>query len=119
MLITDNEKASGKIMIVDDNIMNIIVNRNILGTLPFDIEIIEASNGQEALDLFLTTTPEIKLILMDCEMPIMNGYESSKLIREYSSKVVIIGVSGNSGKVFTRKCKLNGMDDTISKPINF
>lgn len=45
MLITDNEKASGKIMIVDDNIMNIIVNRNILGTLPFDIEIIEASNG--------------------------------------------------------------------------
>ena len=69
-------------------------------------------------------TNKIKLILMDCEMPVMNGYDASFKIREFETtnapnqhKSLIIGISGNEGEQHSRKCKQSGMNDTITKPI--
>lgn len=61
---------------------------------------------------------------MDCEMPILDGFEATKKIRDYeslnmlnSSKVIITGLSGNAGDQHTRKCKLAGMNEAVTKPI--
>ncbi len=60
---------------------------------------------------------------MDCEMPILDGYEASRKIRESEiglasdQKCMIIGLSGNQGEQHTRKCKIAGMNDAITKPI--
>lgn len=89
-----------------------------------------ADNGEEAFQKFTKYFEEnrIKLILMDCEMPVLDGYEASKKIRELEntytsdsspSKTLIIGLSGNQGEQHTRKCKLSGMNDSITKPIVF
>jgi CheY-like chemotaxis protein len=81
-----------------------------------NIEITIANDGREALEVFKrlsSTGKRVKLILMDCEMPIMDGYEASKKIREFegasqksgNEATTIVGLSGNSGDVFIRKCK--------------
>ena len=95
-----------------------------------NVEITSAADGSEALEVYkrLTSTGKhVKLILMDCEMPIMDGYDASKKIREFeaanqkSGKVfkntTIVGLSGNSGDVFVRKCKQSGMSDSLTKPV--
>ena len=63
----------------------------------------------------------IDVIIMDCEMPIMNGYEASKKIKDKIDKnsyidSVIIGYTGLSGEEEEEKCRLNGMDGYIFKP---
>jgi len=55
----------------------------------------------------------IKLILMDCEMPIMDGYHASEIIRLTNKKVPIIAMSGHSGDLHSRMCKQSGMDKVI------
>ena len=65
--------------------------------------ILTATNGKEALNIY-KTTGNIKLILMDIEMPVMDGYEASKKIRDYEEQVkcgnmaFILGVSGHSNQ---------------------
>lgn len=56
---------------------------------------------------------------MDCEMPVMDGYEASRIIRESGSIIPILGFSGNSGEQFVRKCKLSGMSSLVGKPVDF
>jgi len=65
--------------------------------------IITSSNGQEALDKFIECNGEVKLVLMDCEMPILDGYLATKMIREHErdkglTRCHLVGVSGNSGE---------------------
>ena len=80
------------------------------------LEILMANNGKEAVDIFEShqfnifnsMTNRIKVIFMDCEMPIMNGYDASINIREIEAKnknfqeCMIIGVSGNEGDAHVR-----------------
>ena len=110
------------ILIVDDNSYNVLINRKMIENLNIfkriDIDILEAENGQIAVDIMSRESNRVKLILMDCEMPIMDGYEASKKIRESGCTVMIMGVSGNSGDQYVRKCKLSGMNGLLSKPIN-
>lgn len=62
---------------------------------------------------------------MDCEMPIMNGLDASKRIRDLESqennesKATIVGLSGNAGELHVRRCKQAGMDNSLTKPISF
>jgi CheY-like chemotaxis protein len=116
-------------MMVDDNSMNIMILQRMLEMIPAarNIELTQAGDGKEALELYKGMTnsgkKRVKLILMDCEMPIMDGYEASKKIREFeanlkkASPTMIVGLSGNSGDAFNRKCRQCGMNDTITKPV--
>ncbi len=59
---------------------------------------------------------------MDCEMPVLDGYQASTKIREYEHQnnkyaTTIIGLSGNSGDAFNRRCRQAGMNDNITKPV--
>ena len=82
-----------------------------------------ANNGKEAVDRYQECSEWVKLILIDCEMPVMDGYQAVKLIREQEiekglPRTLIVGVSGNSGDQYDKKCRANGMDQLITKPVN-
>ncbi len=83
---------------------------------PFTKNIFHAGNGIEALQIF-KSHPEIDLILMDIQMPLMNGYDTTKMIREFNKEVIIIaqtafGLSGDQEKAMNAGCT-----DYITKPI--
>jgi len=80
-------------------------------------EILFASTGIEAVDL-VQNNPEIDLVLMDIRMPEMNGYEATKLIREFNKNVIIIAQTAFALEGDRKKAKDIGCNDYISKPID-
>ena len=102
-----------KILLVEDNEFNRIVAQNSLKSL--DCEIVEAENGQEAIAILKTTSFDI--ILMDIQMPIIDGIEATKIIRnELKINTPIIALTANAFKTEIEKCKSVGMNDYITKP---
>ena len=83
----------------------------------FSNEIIKASTGTEAVEI-CRNNPDTDLILMDIQMPEMNGYEATRQIRKFNKDVVIIAQTayGLSGDV--EKSLDTGCNDYIKKPIN-
>lgn len=127
-----NERGSPlKILIVDDNLFNILIMEKYLKKLSFDKEnskIINefAHNGEIAVEKFkLTNKPSsesyFSLIIMDCEMPIMNGFEASTLIvklieEEKYRKCEILAYSALNLDSEVNKCKEHGMRYFLCKP---
>jgi signal transduction histidine kinase/response regulator RpfG family c-di-GMP phosphodiesterase len=114
-----NEKKQ-KILIVEDVKMNMLVITTLLGKiLPF-AELIEVSNGSEAVRMFKEIRPD--LILMDVQMPEMDGLEATRQIRilEQNSyrHVPIIALTAGAFKEEQEKCLIAGMDEFLTKPIN-
>jgi CheY-like chemotaxis protein len=104
-----------KILIAeDDQISEMLINIDVEN---FSKEILKASNGFEAVEL-CRNNPDTDLILMDIQMPVMDGHEATRQIRQFNKDVVIIaqtafGLSGDKEKAIEAGC--NGY---ISKPIN-
>ena len=102
-----------KILLVEDNEMNRIVACNTLELL--DVEIVEAENGKAAIEAIQET--DFDLILMDIQMPVMDGIEATKIIREQlKMKTPIVALSANAFKSEIEACKAIGMDDYVTKP---
>lgn len=106
-----------KILIVDDDPRNIFVLASALED--FGAEILEADNGNVALELLKRR--QVDLILMDIMMPVMNGYEVIKTIRESKngSNVPIIAITAKSIKGDIERCMEAGANDYISKPVEY
>jgi CheY-like chemotaxis protein len=109
--------AGKRILVVEDNLDNrrILVYRlKRIG----DFEIIEASNGQEALDL-VQATPPPDLIFMDLKMPVMDGWEATKRIRELDvgRTIPIIALTAQAMAGDEQKALAAGCDDYLAKPI--
>ena len=107
------------ILVAEDNRVNQIVAKNLLTEAGFTCDI--AQNGSEACSA--VRNKKYDLILMDCQMPEMDGFEATRLIRnwerEYGSKrLPIIALTANATKDDVRKCMESGMDAYCSKPIN-
>lgn len=103
-----------KILLVDDNYINQEIVIGLLENSHIDLEI--ASNGQEAVDMF--EKGRYSLILMDIQMPIMDGYEATTLIRKEDKDVPIIAITANAMKEDIIKTAKYGMNDHINKPID-
>ncbi|MBQ7453520.1 MAG: amino acid permease [Selenomonadaceae bacterium] len=103
-----------KLLLVED----IEVNREIAMMLleQFGFEIDTAINGQDALDK--ATKNSYDLILMDIQMPVMNGYESSRAIRAAGSRVPIVAMTANAMPEDIKKAHDAGMNDHIAKPLD-
>lgn len=112
-----NGKA--RILLVDDHPVNLLVMQQALKKLGFQ-HCDEAESGRQAVEM-VKAAGGYDLILMDCQMPDMDGYEASRQIRigEGSGrKTPIIAITADAMKGAEEKCKAAGMDDYISKPVD-
>ena len=101
-----------KILLVEDNELNRMVAKMAMNGDNF--EIVEAENGVEALKILENAT--FDLILMDLQMPILGGIETTLKIRESGDQTPIIALTANAFKTELQKCKDAGMNDYIVKP---
>ncbi|WP_413998628.1 PAS domain S-box protein [Flavobacterium sp. W1B] len=106
-----------KVMLVEDNKINMLLLKTIIKKLLSGAIISEVKNGQDAVTHFETIKPDI--VFMDIQMPIMNGYQATREIRNLESgrKIPIIAITAGAEKEERNKCIDAGMDDYISKPI--
>ena len=110
-----------RVLVVDDNTVNLEFTNDLLEMTNITVE--TASNGREALEKF-SSSPEnyYDVILMDLNMPIMDGYQSAKTIRGLSridaKTVKIMALTASATDSEVKLVKNSGMDDFIQKPIN-
>jgi CheY-like chemotaxis protein len=106
-----------KIIIVEDNKINMLLAKTLVKSILPNALIIELVNGKEAVDQFETINPD--LILMDIQMPIMNGYQATQEIRKLKNGTEIPIIALTAGAVLgeREKCLAAGMNDYASKPI--
>ncbi|MDR0919916.1 MAG: response regulator [Oscillospiraceae bacterium] len=112
---------SGKrILIVDDNEINREIIKGILGDTGVTFE--QAVNGEEAVQIFKDHSIALDLIIMDVQMPILDGLSATKQIREldipYAAQIPIVAMTANAFNEDKVLCLKAGMDDYIAKPID-
>ena len=107
------KKQKITILVAEDHNSNY---RLIESILKKDYNLVHAWNGQEAIDLFKEHNPQ--LILMDINMPVMDGYEATKEIRKLSTQVPIIAITAFAYASDEQKVMENGFDAYMAKPIN-
>lgn len=111
----DNTDLRGKkILVVEDNLTNQLILLGLLEDIGIDIDM--TNNGKEAVDAF--TSNKYDLILMDLQMPVMDGYEATEIIREIDKEIPIIALSANVMKEDIEKTKKYGMNEHLYKPID-
>jgi len=111
----DKEIKDIKILVVEDIKLNQLLMKITLDDFKFKYDI--ADNGKIAIEKLQTETYDI--ILMDLQMPIMNGFEATEYIRNtMKSKIPIIALTADVTTVDVEKCKAVGMNDYVSKPLD-
>ncbi len=110
-------EGSFNIIIAEDNAVNMLLAKTIVKKIAPDVVIFEATTGVEALEIY--KRERIDIILMDVQMPDMNGYIATKEIRSISqrSQIPIIALTAGNVKGEREKCISSGMNDFISKPV--
>lgn len=112
--ITNDFLKGKRIVVADDNELNRLVASTILQN--YGAKILKAANGEEALTA--ADNNKADLILMDIQMPVLNGYEATKILRDKGDTIPIIAITANAIKGESEKCIAAGMNDYISKPFN-
>lgn len=109
------QKGEGVILAVDDNAINLRVAKGVVKKLGYTV--ITAENGQQAIDTYKENRDKIGVILMDCQMPVMDGYMASRTLRDQGATVPIIAMTASVMADEKEKCFRSGMDDYIAKPL--
>lgn len=112
--VTDYSILKGKkILLVEDNEMNRLVAATVLNS--YDLILDQAVNGKEAIEALQKQSYD--LVLMDVQMPVMNGLEATQYIRDHlGSSIPIIALTANAIKGESDRCKMAGMNDFVPKP---
>ena len=108
---------SGTVLLVEDNPVNMLIAHEMLESLGLDV--IQAEDGQQALDLI--GAHPLDLVLMDCQMPVLDGYAAARQIRAREAKfglprLPIVALTANAFDEDTRLASDAGMDDHLAKP---
>jgi signal transduction histidine kinase/DNA-binding response OmpR family regulator len=119
---TENDFSRLRILVVDDHPVNMLFARKLLRTMGF-ARIDEATNGLEALQKLETGDKTFDLVLMDCQMPEMDGFEACRKIRkreqaEGKKRVPVVAMTAHAMEGDRDLCLEAGMDDYLSKPVN-
>ena len=104
----------GRVLLVEDNPVNQLVAKGMLGKL--GCEVVVAAHGAEALDQLEFN--DFDLVLMDCNMPVMDGYEASRQIRQSGRwpQLPIVALTANAMSEERERCRAAGMSDYLAKP---
>jgi len=104
------EKSSSSILVVDDNSVNRMILKSQLTQLGYSVE--ETINGKEAVEM--CGEIEFDAVIMDVQMPVMNGIEATTQIHKAHPLLPIIGLSANANR---KECLAAGMKDLLIKPV--
>jgi signal transduction histidine kinase/CheY-like chemotaxis protein len=112
--------SATRVLVAEDNPVNQLVIDNILRSVGLRGTIV--NNGAEALDLVSARHQDWDVLLMDCEMPVMDGYEATRRIRDLElnrqlQALAIIGLSAHASHEHVERARNAGMDDYLSKPV--
>jgi len=111
----DTEIKNIKVLVVEDMALNQLLMKTLLDDFGFECDI--AANGKLAIERLQTQSYDI--ILMDLQMPEMNGFEATEYIRKtMNAKIPIIALTADVTTVDLEKCKAVGMNDYIAKPLD-
>ncbi|MBV5298827.1 MAG: response regulator [Rhodoferax sp.] len=106
----------GRVLLVEDNQTNQLVAQAMLRRLGLQVEL--ASDGAQALELVRQSA--FDLVLMDCQMPVMDGFDATRLIRRlpdaHAAQVPIVALTANAMPGDEQKCRDAGMDEFLAKP---
>ena len=110
---------SSHILLVDDNLVNRQIGQKILEKLGHQVEL--ANNGQEAVSQVVErmadkTASQYDLVLMDCQMPVMDGFLATQAIREYDPNIPIVALTANTSQEDRQRALDSGMNEFLSKP---
>jgi PAS domain S-box-containing protein len=106
-----------RVLLVDDSLENRALMKLLLARQPLVVD--EAGNGREALDMFQQN--DYSLVLMDIQMPVMDGYTATRMIRELEQqsgkhRTPVVALTAHAYDEDVRRCKEAGCDDHIAKP---
>ena len=113
-------QLSGQVLVVDDNAANQTVIKAILGKLGLECEVV--ADGQKAVARIQQQQP-LDLVLMDCQMPVMDGFEATRLIRQWEREaqrphLPIVALTAGAFEKDRQHCLEAGMDDFLAKPVD-
>ncbi len=113
--LVDTNLTDIKVLVVEDVELNQLLMKTLLSDFGFECQI--ASNGQIAIEE--VQKKDFDIILMDLQMPVMNGFQATTYIREtLKSKIPIIALTADITSEDVAQCKIVGMNDYIAKPVN-
>jgi CheY-like chemotaxis protein len=120
--LSSKTRCGKKVLVVDDDKFQVQVISEYLSKL--NVKAILCFNGKQAVDSYIQCREQIGLIIMDCEMPIMNGYTAALNIKKYCSEMnldscPIIGLTGHADIQSKTRCLNSGMTLVETKPISF
>ena len=110
----DNLRLSGRVLIAEDSPTNQALVELLLKKLGVEAVVVE--NGQQAVEKAMTE--KFDIVLMDIQMPVMNGYEATKQLRENGIKIPIIALTACAMKGDDEKCFAAGCSDYLPKPVD-
>jgi signal transduction histidine kinase/CheY-like chemotaxis protein len=112
----------GNVLVAEDNLINGKVIKALLNKL--GLSVTQASDGQQVLDALMTRGEAPDLLLMDLQMPVMDGYQATERIRRWEAEpnsgrahLTIIALTANAFAADRARCRAAGMDDFLSKPL--
>jgi two-component system, sensor histidine kinase and response regulator len=114
---TAASNTAPRLLLVEDNAVNQLVASRMLQRLGFTVEF--ATDGKKAVDMVAANRYD--LVFMDCQMPVMDGYQATEQIRRtepHGRHTVIVAMTANAMQSDRQRCLDSGMDDYVSKPIN-
>ena len=108
------------VLVAEDNAVNRLVARGVLEGLGY--RVVFANNGLEAVAAMGATPGQFAAVLMDCQMPRLDGYEATRVIRNLEppgTRVPVIALTGADSGEARARCLAAGMDDFMLKPVDF
>ena len=113
-------QSRGLVLLVEDNPVNLLVAQRLIQICNFDC--LSAENGEIAIDM-LRQNHDFDLVLMDCQMPVMDGYKATQAWRRIEAeqslpRMPIIAMTANAMAEDRQRCLDAGMDDYLSKPVD-
>ena len=107
----------GRLLLVEDNEFNQIVARDLLEHAGAIVDVVD--NGKQAIDLLTTNGDKYDIVLMDVQMPVMDGFTAARYIRKnLNLRIPIIAMTAGVMQSEREECIASGMDDLIAKPID-